>query len=83
MASLPYPRTHQTIFPQNPTQPKHLCTSVHICRRLFSAKSFCEFRDFRGRTPRKHQTIFPQNPQNPQKFMTQNILPQIAQMCTD
>ena len=83
MASLPYPRTHQTIFPQNPTQPKHLWASVHICRRLFSAKSFCEFRDLRGRTPRKHQTIFPQNPQNPQKFMTQDILPQIAQMGTD
>jgi len=30
--------------------------------------------------PRTHQTIFPQNPQ---KFMTQDILPQIAQMGTD
>ena len=28
MASLPYPRRHQTIFPQNPTQPNHLCASV-------------------------------------------------------
>ena len=28
MASLPYPRSHQTIFPQNPTQPNHLCASV-------------------------------------------------------
>ena len=28
MASLPYPRCHQTIFPQNPTQPNHLCASV-------------------------------------------------------
>ena len=25
---LPYPRSHQTIFPQNPTQPNHLCVSV-------------------------------------------------------
>ena len=25
---LPYPRSHQTIFPQNPTQPNHLCASV-------------------------------------------------------
>ncbi len=25
---LPYPRRHQTIFPQNPTQPNHLCASV-------------------------------------------------------
>ena len=28
MASLPYPRSHQTIFPQNPTQPNHLYASV-------------------------------------------------------
>ena len=28
MASLPYPRSHKTIFPQNPTQPNHLCASV-------------------------------------------------------
>ncbi|WP_302398525.1 hypothetical protein [Leyella stercorea] len=31
MASLPYPRNHQTIFPQkpqNPTQPNHLWASV-------------------------------------------------------
>ena len=31
MASLPYPRSHQTIFPQkpqNPTQPNHLWASV-------------------------------------------------------
>ncbi|WP_417096262.1 hypothetical protein [Leyella stercorea] len=31
MASLPYPRSHQTIFPQKPqnlTQPNHLCASV-------------------------------------------------------
>ncbi|WP_440314534.1 hypothetical protein [Leyella stercorea] len=28
MASLPYPRTHQTIFPQNPTQPNHLWASA-------------------------------------------------------
>ncbi|WP_417471271.1 hypothetical protein [Leyella stercorea] len=33
--------------------------------------------------PRSNQTIFPQKPQNPQKFLTQDILPQIAQMCTD
>ena len=25
---LPYPRSHKTIFPQNPTQPNHLCASV-------------------------------------------------------
>ena len=25
---LPYPRSHKTIFPQKPTQPNHLCTSV-------------------------------------------------------
>ena len=25
---LPYPRSHQTIFPQKPTQPNHLCASV-------------------------------------------------------
>ena len=25
---LPYPRRHQTIFPQKPTQPNHLCASV-------------------------------------------------------
>ena len=30
--------------------------------------------------PRSHQTIFPQKPQNPQKFLTQDILPQIAQI---
>ena len=28
MASLPYPHSHKTIFPQNPTQPNHLCASV-------------------------------------------------------
>ena len=28
MASLPYPRSYQTIFPQKPTQPNHLCASV-------------------------------------------------------
>ena len=28
MAFLPYPRSHQTIFPQKPTQPNHLCASV-------------------------------------------------------
>ena len=28
MASQPYPRSHQTIFPQNPTQPNHLYASV-------------------------------------------------------
>ena len=28
MASLPYPRSHQTIFPQKPTQPNHLYASV-------------------------------------------------------
>ena len=28
MASLPYPRSHQTIFPQKPTQPNHLWASV-------------------------------------------------------
>ena len=33
--------------------------------------------------PRTHRTIFPQNPQNPQKFLMQDILPQIARMCTD
>ena len=49
---LPYPRSHQTIFPQKPqnlTQPNHLWASVHICGRLFSTRSFCEFR---GRTLR-------------------------------
>ena len=30
--------------------------------------------------PRSHQTIFPQKPQSPQKFMTQDILPQIARI---
>ena len=64
MASLPYPRSHQTIFPQKPTQPNHLCASVRICGRLFSARSFCEFYEFRGRTLRSHQTIFPQNSRN-------------------
>ena len=96
---LPYPRSYKTIFPQKPTQPNHLCASVRICGRLFSARSFCEFREFRGRTPRTHQTIFPQKPQKPQKFLAQDILPQnprntqkrlaqgilpqIARMCTD
>ena len=28
--------------------------------------------------PRNHKTIFPQKPQKPQKFLTQDILPQIA-----
>ena len=32
-----------------PTQPNHLCASVRICGRLFSASSFCVFREFRGR----------------------------------
>ena len=53
---LPYPRRHQTIFPQKPTQPNHLCASVRICGRLFYARSFCVFREFRGRTLRS-QTI--------------------------
>ena len=30
--------------------------------------------------PRNHKTIFPQNPQNPQKFLAQDILPQIARI---
>ena len=42
---------------ENPTQPKHLCASVRIRGRLFYARSFCEFREFRGRTLRNHQTI--------------------------
>ena len=62
---LPYPRSHQTIFPQKPTQPNHLCASVksvggystpeasvYICEfrgRLFSARSFCVFCEIRGR----------------------------------
>ncbi len=49
---LPYPRSHKTIFPQNPTQPNHLCASVRICGRLFSARSFCVFCEIRGRTLR-------------------------------
>ena len=49
---LPYPRSHKTIFPQNPTQPNHLCASVRICGRLFYARSFCVFWEFRGRTLR-------------------------------
>ena len=88
MASLPYPRSHQiifpqnpqkflmqdilpqiaqirrvwhpchthapnqTIFPQNPTQPNHLWASVRIRGRLFYTRSFCVFREFRGRTLR-------------------------------
>ena len=28
MASLLYPRSYKTIFPQKPTQPNHLCASV-------------------------------------------------------
>ena len=68
MASLPYPRSHQTIFPQKPTQPNHLCASVksvggsstpetsvsicEICGRLFYARNFCEFREFCGRIGR-------------------------------
>ena len=35
---------------ENPKQPNHLCASVRICGRLFYARSFCEFREFRGRT---------------------------------
>ena len=85
-----------------PTEPYAAKPSVcicEICGRLFSARSFCEFREFRGRTPRTHQTIFPLKPQKPQKFLTQDILPQnprntqkrlaqgilpqIAQMSTD
>ena len=66
MASLPYPRRHQIIFPQKPTQPNHLWasvksvgeyhtpeTSVSICEirgRISCARNFCEFREFRGRT---------------------------------
>ena len=49
MASLPYPRSYKTIFPQKPTQPNHLCASVRIRGRLFSARSFCVFRGFCGR----------------------------------
>ena len=88
MASLPYPRSHQTIFPQNSrntqkrlAEKKNLCTSVksvggsstpeasvgsacsvgepcaskpsvRIRGRLFSARSFCVFCEFRGRTLR-------------------------------
>ena len=68
---LPYPRSHQTIFPQNPTQPNHLCASVRICGRLFSARSFCVFCEIRGRTLRSHQTIFPQNSRNTQKRLAE------------
>ena len=68
---LPYPRSHKTIFPQNPTQPNHLCTSVRICGRLFSARSFCVFCEIRGRTLRSHQTIFPQNSRNTQKRLAE------------
>ena len=73
MASLPYPRSHKTIFPQNApnsqkqlAEKKNLCTSVQsvggssppeasvkicaICGRISSARNFCEFREFRGRT---------------------------------
>ena len=71
MASLPYPRSHKTIFPQNPTQPNHLCASVRICGRLFSARSFCVFCEFCGRTLRSHQTIFPQNSRNTQKRLAE------------
>ena len=71
MASLPYPRSHKTIFPQNPTQPNHLCASVRICGRLFSARSFCVFCAIRGRTLRSHQTIFPQNSRNTQKRLAE------------
>ena len=34
---------------ENPAQPNHLCASVRICGRLFSTRSFCEFREFCGR----------------------------------
>ena len=32
---LPYPRSHQTIFPQNPTQPNHLWASVKSVGEYF------------------------------------------------
>ncbi|WP_302825087.1 hypothetical protein [Leyella stercorea] len=49
MASCHTHAANQTIFPQNPTQPNHLWASVRICGRLFYARSFCVFCDFRGR----------------------------------
>ena len=35
---------------ENHTQPNHLWASVRICGRLFSARSFCGFGEFCGRT---------------------------------
>ena len=45
MASLPYPRSYQTIFPQKPKQPNHLWASVKSVGELYAAKpsvSICE-----------------------------------------
>ena len=77
MASLPYPRCHQTIFPQNPQNPQKflmqdILPQIADVHRL-GGYGILPY-------PRRHQTIFPQNPQ---KFLTQDILPQIARMCTD
>ena len=58
MASLPYPRSHKTIFPQNSRNTETTGgeeKSVYICEirgRLFYARSFCVFCEFRGRTLR-------------------------------
>ena len=81
---LPYPRSHQTIFPQNPTQPHHLCVSVRICGRLFSARSFCVFCEIRGRTcANKLGTGSVEGIHETQKQQVGNILPQITQIFTD
>ena len=115
---LPYPRSNQTIFPQNPTQPNHLCASVGgsspAKASVNSVNSVgeptqppnylptepTEVSDARysptdckdvhrlerygiPAIPTQTPNYLPQKPQNPQKFLTQDILPQIARMGTD
>ena len=74
---LPYPRRHQTIFPQNPTQPNHLCASVKSVGGSSTPEiSVNSVNSVGGLAeggvgmagmpyPRRHQTIFPQKPTQP------------------
>ena len=74
MASLPYPRSHQTIFPQKPQKPQNFLTQDFLPQmaRMGTDQEGMASLPY----PRRHQTIFPQKPQKPQKFLMQDILRQ-------